>query len=196
MIDGMTAQIADRVRYDGLDYSIAGVAGAGLFDPKQVGWTPVATSSACWRGFHCGYLVERDQLLLDRVTVGLGEVEREPPPTLFGHRPTKERIFGGGIEYQGLSHPVPYDGGLLLGSGFLQEYYVHMGFHPAWKFERVQELIFEAGRLIHSADMSGEMATFRAKVDTGEIKPDESGSLETWIEKTFTLGYGRSRTVH
>lgn len=42
---------------------------------------------------------------------------------------------------------VPLSGGLLLGEGFIQELYVHMGFHPAWKYLHVIELIFEGGQL-------------------------------------------------
>ena len=32
---------------------------------------------------------------------------------------------------------------MLACEGFIDALYVHMGFHPAWKFEHVEELIFE-----------------------------------------------------
>ena len=39
---------------------------------------------------------------------------------------------------------VPFSGGLLLGAGFVRETYAH-GLHPAWKYERVFELLLENG---------------------------------------------------
>jgi hypothetical protein len=49
--------------------------------------------------------------------------------------------------YEGLAYHLEYSGGLLLADGFLQDLYVPMAFHPAWKHETVLELIFEAGGL-------------------------------------------------
>lgn len=58
---------------------------------------------------------------------------------------------------------IPFSSGLLLGDGFIRELYVHMGFHPAWKFERVVELIFEGGQLTRSHDRSEQLAESDAR---------------------------------
>ena len=46
-----------------------------------------------------------------------------------------------------------------LADGFIQNLYVHMGFHPAWKYREVHELLFEDGRLLHAQDRSAAMAS-------------------------------------
>lgn len=51
------------------------------------------------------------------------------------------------VAYEFKDVPIPLSGGLLLGEGFIQELYAHMGFHPAWKCLHVIELIFEGGQL-------------------------------------------------
>ena len=84
-------------------------------------------------------------MLLDQLAIYLDE----PAPVLFGARPEpvegRIRLFD--VVYKGLRHPVPFTGGLLLTRDFIEELYVHMGFHPAWKYREVHELIFRAGEL-------------------------------------------------
>jgi hypothetical protein len=187
----MTAQISDVVIYNGVDHSITGLAGEGLFDPFQVGWRPVAMSTACWRGFHCSYHVADERLLLDRVTIGLEHKPDEPPPLLFDHVPTKN-LGHGRFEFRDMAHPLDFNGGLLLGAGFLQQYYVHMGFHPAYKYRKVFELIFERGRLVETTDRSQLMAELRNSVSRHRMMPDPQQSMaevEKWIEQCFSLDY-------
>lgn len=123
----MTAQFSDRVKYRGKSYSIAGKNGTGLFDPPAHGLTPVGKCSACWRGFVCSYAVEDGMLLLDSLAVCLDD----PAPDLFDVSPTpyegEIRLFD--AVYDNLDHCVPYTGGLLLAADFIEELYVHMGFH-------------------------------------------------------------------
>ncbi|HEV8061785.1 MAG TPA: hypothetical protein VGP68_18045 [Gemmataceae bacterium] len=101
---------------------------------------PVPRCSACWRGFFCTYLVEEPRLLLDQLSICLDE----PATSLFGVSPKldegKIRLFD--VVYEGLRRPLLYSGGLLLAQDFIKELYVHMGFHPAWKYREVYELIF------------------------------------------------------
>jgi hypothetical protein len=63
--------------------------------------------------------------------------------------------------YEGLDYPLDYTGSLLIADGFIQALYVHGGFHPAWKFERVLELVFDAGRFVEVVDRSERMAEVR-----------------------------------
>jgi hypothetical protein len=67
-----------------------------------------------------------------------------------------------------------------------------MGFHAAWKYRKVHELIFEAGRLISAADLSDKMTEFRKDVDEAEKRSDTvtpSESLMRWIERCFSRNY-------
>lgn len=67
----MTAQISDTIIYTNKLFSIAGVNGAGLFNPADYGIEPVITSTACYRGFCCTYTVVDKFLQLNKVDLGL-----------------------------------------------------------------------------------------------------------------------------
>jgi hypothetical protein len=185
----MTAQFSDSVFYKRKEYVIAGVNGVGLFDPTQHGMAPVGKCSACWRGFLCEYGVHGQELRLDTLSIYLNN----PAPTLFGVTPRA----GGAIlrfdaEYKNLRQKVPYTGGLLIAKDFVRDLYVHMGFHPAWKYRTVHELIFEVGNLVKEADRSPEIARFREDVANRPLEPTgpfNEKEVRAWIEKCFSLKY-------
>jgi hypothetical protein len=186
----MTAQIADQVEYRRLDHAIAGHNGTDLFEPADHGLKPVGSCTACWRGFVCCYRVADGALLLDKLCVS----QRTPAPELFGIAPKKpeSRPSFFDVVYERLAHPVPYTGGLLLGRDFIQELYVHMGFHPAWKFREVHELIFEKGMLTQASDRSQEIAGFRAEVSERALEPGHGASrreIERWVARCFSQQY-------
>jgi hypothetical protein len=209
----MTAQISDQVVYHGKPHSLAGINGSGLFDPSEHGIRPVMISTACWRGYHCTYEVADGSLLLTAVNIGLGEedasaAERGEGPRLFGKVPHRYTIHGECMDLStgemqtswrssdfrcdGLRELVPFTGGLLLGDGFLPELYVHMGFHPAWKFREVHELLFERGKVIQEADRSAEMAEFREMLAGRPLEPgdpEDREGIERWVERCFSREY-------
>src|SRR5262249_43099019 len=159
----------------------------GLFDLRDLGLKPVAVCSACWRGFVSTYAVEGRRLLLDSVATSLAE----PSPPLFGVSATRRDddslIFG--TVYERLDHPISYTGGLLLADGFIEDLYVHMGFHPAWKYREVHELIFREGVLEQEADRSAEMAEFRDDVRERPLRPVPGAwdaDVRRWIERCFS----------
>jgi hypothetical protein len=78
-------------------------------------------------------------------------------------------------------------GGLLLGAGFIEELYVHMGYHPAWKSKTVLELTFDDGRLDAVHDRSEPMAQRRAA--QGSLTPTDLRDLDAWIDITFDHSY-------
>jgi hypothetical protein len=209
----MTAQISDVVVYRGKPHRIAGINGSGLFDPTEQGVRPVMISTACWRGYHCTYEVADRSLLLTELNVGLGEedralAERGEGPKLFGRIPRRYTVRGysedlgtGEVQtswespdfrYDGLREAVPFTGGLLLADDFIDELYVHMGFHPAWKFREVHELLFERGQVVKEADRSAEMAEFRDMVRGRTLEPtdpEDREGIERWVEQCFSLKY-------
>lgn len=71
----------------------------------------------------------------------------------------KSRLFN--THYENLNYPVYYHGALLLGRWLVRRLDVHMGFHPAWKYRRVVELLFSYGTLEASIDRSWRMAEIR-----------------------------------
>jgi hypothetical protein len=83
---------------------------------------------------------------------------------------------------------------LLLARGFIDNLYVHMGFHSAWKYEAVVELVFDTGVLTGEFDRSRQMAELRREI-TGAKAADESGPIMTrddiakFVEQSFDRKY-------
>ena len=117
-----------------------------------------------------------------------------PPPvngvaaTLF----PEEGMFHFEYQYENLDMTVPFTGGLLLAKGFIRELYVHMGFHPAWKYETVHELVFESGKLVEERDVSARLAEVRKRMrdmpPEGDADHPPRGTM-AWIEECFSLDY-------
>lgn len=121
----------------------------------------------------------------------------DPGPPIFGVLPTYSGGFSGGIaEYHSLNELIPFSGGILAARDFIQEHYVHMGFHPVWKYRSIRELVFDSGALIVDNDRSIQMAELRAKLPAtgGDRVPStkERLELDRWLRQCFTLGYGKS----
>jgi len=75
----------------------------------------------------------------------------------------------------------------------MQAAYVHMGFHPAWKFQEVVELVADRGEVTATRDRSAELAAIRQRIQNGDLPdPDGPRGGKRWIDRTFTLGYDRS----
>jgi hypothetical protein len=196
----MTAQINDTFRYRNREYAVAGISEGELFEPSLLDLKPAGTCSACWRGYQAVFALSGSRLVLVALHVNLftpGEVfEHAEGPIINGVRPGKSRGERDWFNnhYEGLAYHLEYTGGLLLAEGFIEALYVHMGFHPAWKYERVVELIFEAGTLKHEFDRSERMAEIRQEVAerSGEADPDQrptEDEIAQFVERAFDRSY-------
>jgi hypothetical protein len=192
----MTAQAMDLVRWRDRTWSLVGMDGQGLFDPTALGIQPRMLHTAAWRGYICTYGVEDDELRLQRLEIGFDQATQEralagDPPVIGDARPIQQGT-GHAWLYDDADLPVPFTGGLRLGHGFIRELYVHMGFAPAWKFEEVFELRFEAGRLVGVEDESDAMRREREEALKGELAPGRTSGVERitdWIRSTFDRSY-------
>jgi hypothetical protein len=195
----MTAQVSDLFEHVGLEWSLSAIGGdGGLFDPKQHGFSPVGMSSACWRGYVCTYAVRERRLVLDRLSISNGRFEgrqfhRLEAPALNGRSPTRpsgSNDFGFRQEYRAIDLPIGFTGGLLIARDFIRDLYVHMGFHPAWKFRSVAEVLVDGGTVTAVIDASERMAEIRARVTA--LKPGDQAShaeVEKWIAACFERRY-------
>jgi hypothetical protein len=196
----MTAQINDMFRYRKCEYALAGISEGELFDPSLLDLKPSGTCSACWRGYQAVFALSGPRLVLDALHVNLlkpGEGhEREEGPLINGVKPGEPRgeydWFNN--HYEGLEFHLEYTGGLLLAAGFIKELYVHMGFHPAWKYERVVELIFDAGILKQEFDRSAQMAELRQKFleprgANGSDRMPTEDEIAQFVERAFDRSY-------
>jgi len=196
----MTAQVNDSVFHRKINYALAGISGSGLFEPEAHGLKPAAIFSACWRGYCVTYAIEDGRLVMTKVSMGFSREDEMRAkvgrgPTLFGVLARREGQRGF-WNYNSLHERVAFTGGLLLAHGFIEQLYVHMGFHPAWKYRDVRELLFEDGHLRDEFDRSVEVEQVRVRFAGQPLKPDLSegkARVMEWIEQCFSLDYRRSR---
>lgn len=185
----MTAQISDSFTYRGEDHSLVGIKGKGrLYDPTEHGIRCVMIHTACWRGYIAEYAVADGELRLAKLTMRVAP-ETPRPVTVLGVAPTSD--VDGRLDFGAIDRRFPFTGSLRLGKDFIQELYVHMGFHPAWKFRVVHELTFEDGRLVREVDCSKAMEKIRARLRVKPLGPDGTSDAEVmkWIELAFDQGY-------
>lgn len=200
----MTAQINDRFIYEGADFSVAGISEGELFDPAILDMKPAMASTACWRGYQAVYSVVDKHLVVADLHVNLlakdgANYEREVGPPINGvvpEGPDEDADFDFfNNHYAAINYHLEYSGGLLLADGFLRDLYVHMGFHPAWKYERVVELVFANGILTEESDRSKKMAEVRELIlnfdgEESRRKPS-ADEIRTFVESAFDRKYTR-----
>jgi hypothetical protein len=196
----MTSQINDIFIYKDVKYALAGISEGSLFEPAMFKINPIAASTACWRGYVATFDISDSHLVLDSLAVNLHESDGEDVftngPSINGISPvapTDAFIMFNNL-YLSLNHRIDYTGGLLLGNEFIQELYVHMGFHPAWKYKNVIELIFEDGRLVNEYDRSEKMAQLRHTIEEDSNKKEQSKrptdeEIEEFVERAFDRTY-------
>lgn len=184
----MTAQIPDTLLLQDRKLSIVGVNGRGLFDPAGRGMQPVPRLTSCWRGYVCTYKTPYNKFLLDKLELNLGS----EGPVIDEVKPlfSRENTFDN--TYSGLNLPVDFSGGILAASDFVQQLYVHMGFHPAWKYRNVFELVLSQGYVLETRDVSERMEQIRNEMAKSPLEPGASATpeqLEAWVASTFKLDY-------
>ena len=195
----MTAQISSKVLIDKDVYSLVGVRGTGLFDPLKLGLEPVPPSTGCWDGYFCEYLLKENKLLLQNlfINLGAGMLSVEMPqigPEINGVKPAVGTLKNLSFNnyYANLNLPISYTGGLLIATGFIRKLYVHMGYHPAWKYEIVKELLLKAGSVIEIRDVSEPMRKKRSEMKKQSLDPEHLANneeFEKWVEGCFNLDY-------
>jgi hypothetical protein len=184
----MTAQISDSFLFQDQRFSVVGVNGGNLFHPAEYGMQPLPRITSCWRGYVCMYTTLYNKLLLDTLQTNL---DQEGPPV---NNISPEFSINGTFNniYHELNLHVDFTGGMLIANGFIQALYVHMGFHPAWKYEAVFELVFSQGYLLEAKDVSRQMAELRDRMTRQPLQPGTDVSrqeLEDWIASTFKRSY-------
>lgn len=194
----MTAQISDQIFYCNENYSIVAIENEWSFTPQSYGLKPVATSTACYRGYYTKYSVIDDYLLLNQLNIGLNETKL-PPFNGVVARKSKYFKLNSFYEYSDVNLPINYSGGLIVGFDFLREFYVHMRFHRAHCYKQVYELIFDKGKLIESINHNKSMEEVRNNITT--IKETNHDSIMTsdeindFVSDSFSLKYDKKWKV-
>lgn len=108
------------------------------------------------------------------------KTEKITLPAHFGHR-----------AYKNVDLPIPYTGKILLGDGFMQEHYIHMGFQRGWAYEKLIELVFIEGVLLECNDLSRLAKEQRKAMEERRNNPEypEDDVAIKFIEDSFSLDY-------
>jgi len=104
-----------------------------------------------------------------------------------------EEIWPGDYRYKGLDEVIPFTGRLLLGDDFIEDMYIHMGYHPAPSYREVVELRFEQGKLVDARNPSEEMAEHRKAMKhrllTSPSASVSDDKLKEWINDRMSLDF-------
>ena len=193
----MTAQTHDKVNLQGTEFSLVGVNGTQLFEPENFGFKPTGKVTNCARGFVCYYILADNTLALNKLQVSYGHLGR----TKFTHKrcleingvaPIYNKDAGFNNLYENLNLRMEFTGRILIADDFINKLYVHMGFHPAWKYRVVYELTIVNGIMTNIEDVSKKMEEIREEKMLHPLEPHPDASyMESarWVNSTFSLIY-------
>ncbi|MBQ7357194.1 MAG: hypothetical protein IJW65_00485 [Clostridia bacterium] len=177
----MSGQMADNLNFNGTEYNILMKTDIIPFEPSAYGVEPDGEMcSMCWRGYWCGYDVRNGMLVLDDLNINTPDGVYPP---INGVAPLIDAKTGnyvadiGFLKYSGLGIKIEYRGKMVIGRGFLRDFYIHMGVQRGWAFETLIELSFEGGVLVGVVDLSDIAAEIRADIMRDETFSKNRHSL-------------------
>ena len=182
----MTAQIGDIYRFKKNRYTIIAMSKPINFHPSHYGFKPTAPHTACWRGYCCEYIIKQDGLYLDKLEINCADGHY---PALFGICADESPEIRGSMKvYRNLNHRINFTGNLVVGSGFIDAYYIHMGFQQAWAYKKVLEFLFDHEQQVTVKDHSELVKKIRDQIqkEPACMKQLLGESLE-YIAKSFSL---------
>lgn len=178
----MTAQISNRFVFNGIVYSIIAQEYPLDYSPSIHGIVPCQECTACWRGYYCKFVVDKDQLFLRNLDVFI--IDDQEPIIINDIAPI---VMGGVWEYLNLYIPIKYTGSVLIGTDFINEYYIHMGYQQFFAYKTVYELTFHEGRLNKFEDFSKEVEKFRQM--NPDVHAQTKDDILNQISRLFSLDY-------
>lgn len=174
-----TAQIPDTFIFEANEYSLIGKTEGDFATPEQFGMSAIMIHTACYRGYYATYEITREGIFLRKFT--LREKDRNYIP-ISGIQPLVDSQHLQAT-YSHLNVLVPFSGKIRLGKGFIQDFYVHMGYQKPTAFKTVLDITLKDGRLVEIKDRSEEMEKKRGAFK----KAYESGEMKKSIEDAFSL---------
>ena len=185
----MTAQVGDCFIFKGDDYSIVAISNPIQFNPLDYGIKPAACCTACWNGYWCDYHIFTEGIMVKNLYINSADGNY---PEINNVSPEKydEKSFQymGHHLYKNINIFMEYTGKILVGKGFMREYYIHMGYQRAWAYKDLKELIFDNGRLVKTVDHS-EMAE-KLRIELGNRKEESKKTredIQLFVEECFSL---------
>ena len=149
------------------------------------------------------YKTEANQLILSKLEINLtfalfkqrDQIKKVEAPVIEGCRPiniSKNAGISFEYTYENIRLPIPFTGGLLVAKDFIWDLYIHMGFHPAWKYRNVHELLFDNGKSIKATDVSNRIKEIRDELIKEPLQPGSHrhpNEIMEWIKSIFSRDY-------
>lgn len=183
----MTAQISDVYSYNGEEFRLIAIENEINFDlEKEYNIKCVPPHTGLWRGHYEEFDVLNDELILRNINACI----KGDYPVINGV--TAEEFDFGLSRYNDVNIPIKYTGSILLGNGFIRDYYIHMGFQQPYAYRVVLELKFKDGVLINKTDYSDKMQELRETLkDKSDLKRflGDNFSHEDFISQCFSTSY-------
>lgn len=198
----MTGQIADRYYYNGEEYSFVAYQPKLNFTPQVFNLTPSSISTSCWRGFWCSFDISDSGLYLNELYI---HTDNDKYPDILNVKvadieyvecmatrndngkkvtsPFKYEKYRGHRQYKSLMYPIFYSGSLVLGKGFLRNYYIHCGFQRFYTYKTLIELEFKNGKVINCIDRSAMAAFVRDKIDANGVDMSDFPDIGSMIKQ-------------
>lgn len=182
----MTGQIGDSYCFAGHDYTIIAMSKEINFAPTVYGLIPQAICTACWKGYWCDYSIENDKIFLKNLHISCKD---NYYPDFNGIKviSNKENFMEHHL-YKNINLPILYTGQIVVGSGFLNQYYIHMGYQRAWAYKTVLEFVFEEGILLDTINHSEKAEKMREQIQFDKnFKKNLDKNISQFIDDSFSL---------
>lgn len=90
--------------------------------------------------------------------------------------------------YKNVNLRISYTGRIVVGSEFLNQYYIHMGYQRAWAYKTVLELVFEEGILLNTIEHSEKAEKMREQIQFNKnFRKDLDKNIPQFVEDSFSL---------
>ncbi|GBU29038.1 hypothetical protein R84B8_02600 [Treponema sp. R8-4-B8] len=168
-------------------------------DIYSLGIKPIASSTACWRGFVATYAINRGNLVLKKLYTNNGKGNDIPLINNKSPERATQKVLADcykntlvDFTYKNVNLFIPYTGSILITRNFIRERYVHMGFQSPFSYEIVIQLTFKDGKFISSKDLSDIAKSVREKkIKLPERNDDEDYtiSMMNWVNDCFDISF-------
>lgn len=184
----MTAQIGDKFKFKGSEYTIVNISNPIEGTPEKYGIVPSSVCTACWRGYWCVYNILENGIKLQDLYVN-SDNDYYPEingisPLCDNKKPNKIIKCMGHHLYKDINISIKYTGKILVGNDFIEKYYIHMGLQPAWAYKTLIEFIFQDSMLIDIIDHSKTIANLRKELDKN---PNEYEKILSEFSKVIQI---------
>lgn len=178
----MTMQIKDSFYHANTDYAVVACSTPLLFDPREYGITPISYTTACYRGYWCGYCIKENRLVLQNLFIysqnkhypTIANIEAVPEQGKM-HIPNRHRV------YYGIQLPIIYTGRILVGSDPTPTHHIKGVCNDPWRYKDLREFAFKNGTATEIIDHSETAEDIRKFIRTMSISEPERGPMGTYV---------------